>query len=72
MTGAIAQTPASSEILDAELHGQPSGARLSHIIGLILQIVPVRWWFARDTRSLSESDLSNIPVYPGAQSRVML
>lgn len=66
MKGAIAQTPTSLEILDSELNCQPRRARLWHIIGLVSQTVPLRRWFARYLRNSSESDLANIPLYPGA------
>jgi hypothetical protein len=66
MKGPIAQTPTSLEILDSELSGQPRKARLWHIIGLISQTAPLRWWFGRYSRSAAESELANIPLYPGA------
>lgn len=65
MKAAIAQTPTSLEILDSELSRQPRKARLWQIIGLVSQAAPVRWWFARYSRRSSESDLANIPLYPG-------
>ena len=60
------QRPTSSEISDSELYSQPCSVRRPGIIGLVSQILPLRWWFARHSRTPSEDDLSKIPVYPGA------
>ena len=62
----LEQRPTSSEISDSELYSQPCRAWRLGIIGLVSQIPPLRWWFARHSRIPAESDLSKIPVYPGA------
>ena len=62
----LEQRPTSSEISDSELYSQPCKPRRLGIIGLVSQIPPLRWWFARHSRTPSEYDLSKIPVYPGA------
>jgi hypothetical protein len=66
MDEVILQTSTSSEILEIELNSQPYKRRRLGIMGLVSQTRLVRWWFARYSRPLSESELSKIPVYPGA------
>ena len=66
MTEAILEAPASSEKLQSELNFQPSGWRRLPLIGAVFQRSPARWWFARLSRARSKSDLSKVPLYPGA------
>ena len=66
MNEAIAQASTSSERLNTELKCQLFWARRLRIMGLIIQTPPFRWWIARHSRPASASDLSKIPVYPGA------
>jgi hypothetical protein len=67
MTEVIVQAPTSSEKLESELlNFQPSGWRRLARIGAVLQTAPARWWLARRFRTRSESDLSKVPIYPGA------
>jgi hypothetical protein len=66
MNDVIVQAPTSSERLESELNPQPSGRRRLGIIGAVFQSAPLRSWLARHSRTRSESDLSKIPIYPGA------
>jgi hypothetical protein len=66
MTEVIVQAPTSSEKLKSELNLQPSRWRRLALIGPVLQTAPARWWFAGHSRTRSKSDLSKIPIYPGA------
>jgi hypothetical protein len=66
MTEAIVQAPTSSEKLESELNLQPSGWRCLALISAVFQSAPARWWFARLSRTRSNSDLSKVPLYPGA------
>ena len=66
MTEVIVQAPTSSERLESELNFQPSGWRRLARIGAVFQTARARWWFARHPRTRSKSDLSKVPIYPGA------
>jgi hypothetical protein len=66
MTEAILEAPTSSEKLESELNFQPSGWRRLPLIGAVFPSAPARWWFARLFRTRSKSDLSKVPLYPGA------
>jgi hypothetical protein len=66
MTEVIVQAPSSSGILESELNVPPSAWRRLALIGAILQTAPVRWWFARHSSTRAKSDLSKVPIYPGA------
>jgi hypothetical protein len=66
MNGVIVQTPTSSERLERELDFQPSGWRRLAFLGAVIQRAPLRWWFANHSKPRSESELSKVPIYPGA------
>jgi hypothetical protein len=66
MIEVVVQAPTSSAKLESELDFPPSGWRRVALIGAVLQTTPARWWFARHSRTRSESDLSKVPIYPGA------
>lgn len=66
MNDVMVQAPTSSERLESELNPQPSGGRRLGIIGAVFQSAALRSWLARHSRTPSESDLSKIPIYPGA------
>jgi hypothetical protein len=66
MNEVIVQAPTSSERLESELNSQPSGRRRLTLMRAIFQSAPLRWWFAKHSRSRSDSDLSKVPIYPGA------
>jgi hypothetical protein len=66
MNDVMVEAPTSSERLESELNPQPSGRRRLGIIGAVFQSTSLRSWLARHSRTRSESDLSKIPIYPGA------
>jgi hypothetical protein len=65
MDGGTVQAPTSSERLESELNSQPSGWRRVAFIGAVFQRA-LLGWFANQSKPRSKSDLSKIPIYPGA------
>jgi hypothetical protein len=65
MDQVIAQAPTSSERLESELNFQPFERRRLGLMDAVFQSAPLRWWFAKHSRR-SDSDLSKVPIYPGA------
>jgi hypothetical protein len=63
MNEVIAQAPTSSERLESE--SNPQRRRLA-LMGAVFQCAALRWWFAKRSKPRSDSDLSKVPIYPGA------
>jgi hypothetical protein len=66
MNEVIAQVPTSSERLESESNPQPSERRRLGLMGAVFQCAALRWWFAKRSKPRSDSDLSKVPIYPGA------
>ena len=65
MNEVIAQAPTSTERLESELSVQPFERRRLALMDAVFQTAPLRWWFAKHSKR-SDSDLSKVPIYPGA------
>jgi hypothetical protein len=66
MNEIIAQAPTSSERLESQSDPQPFERRRLSLMGAVFQSAPLRWWFAKRSMPRLDSDLANIPIYPGA------